>query len=145
MGGRKSVELSHINYTEILKQCLAAVSLCNNICFNGCRILILFDKYTPRFRLILLQGYEYFGYDPATYFSSDADENSFGQDHSFINEDGHGPMAITDESQEGRESRGERQEQPVLEIDLDQVEDGCGGKNVGRSEQNQILRSEAVI
>ena len=25
MGGRKSVELSHINYTEILKQCLAAV------------------------------------------------------------------------------------------------------------------------
>jgi len=114
MGGRKSVELSHINYTEILKQCLAA-------------------------------GYEYFGYDPATYFSSDADENSFGQDHSFINEDGHGPMAITDESQEGRESRAERQEQPVLEIDLDQVEDGCGGKNVGRSEQNQILRSEAVI
>ena len=108
-------------------------------------ILPLFDKYTPRFRLILLQGYEYFGYDPATYFSSDADENSFGQDHSFINEDGHGPMAITDESQEGRESRGERQEQPVLEIDLDQVEDGCGGKNVGRSEQNQILRSEAVI
>ena len=27
MGGRKSVELSHINYTEILKQCLAAVRL----------------------------------------------------------------------------------------------------------------------
>ena len=26
MGGRKSVELSHINYTEVLKQCLAAVS-----------------------------------------------------------------------------------------------------------------------
>ena len=25
MGGRKSVELSHINYTEVLKQCLAAV------------------------------------------------------------------------------------------------------------------------
>ena len=47
-------------------------------------------------------------------------------------------MSITDESQEGRESRGERQEQPVLEIDLDQVEDGCG-KNVRRSEQNQIL------
>jgi len=107
MGGRKSVELSHINYTEILKQCLAA-------------------------------GYEYFGYDPATYFSSDADENSFNQDSSFINEDGHGTMSITDESQEGRESRGERQEQPVLEIDLDQVEDGCG-KNVRRSEQNQIL------
>eukprot|EP00092_Neocalanus_flemingeri_P076617 GFUD01095048.1.p1 GENE.GFUD01095048.1~~GFUD01095048.1.p1 ORF type:complete len:110 (+),score=32.08 GFUD01095048.1:272-601(+) len=104
MGGRKSVELSHINYTEILKQCLAA-------------------------------GYEYFGYDPATYFSSDADENSFNQDSSFIIEDCQG--AITDESQEGRESRGERQEQPVLEIDLDQVEEGCG-KNV-RNEQNQIL------
>jgi len=107
MGGRKSVELSHINYTEILKQCLAA-------------------------------GYEYFGYDPATYFSSDADENSFVHDSSFIHEDGHGAMAITDESQEGRESRGERQEQPVLEIDLDQVEEGCG-KNVRQSEQNQIL------
>ena len=26
MGGRKSAELTHINYTEILKQCLAAVS-----------------------------------------------------------------------------------------------------------------------
>ena len=26
MGGRKSVELSHINYTEVLKQCLAVVS-----------------------------------------------------------------------------------------------------------------------
>jgi len=107
MGGRKSVELSHINYTEILKQCLAA-------------------------------GYEYFGYDPATYFSSEADENSFNQDPSFIHEDSHGAMAITDESQEGRESRGERSEQPVLEIDLDQVEEGCG-KNVNRSEQNQIL------
>jgi len=44
MGGRKSQELSHINYTEILKQCLAA-------------------------------GYEYFGYDPSTYFCMD---NSFG-------------------------------------------------------------------
>jgi len=106
MGGRKSVELSHINYTEILKQCLAA-------------------------------GYEYFGYDPATYFSNEADENSFNQDSSFIIEDGQG--AITDESLEGLESRGERQEQPVLEIDLDQVEDGACGKNVRRSEQNQIL------
>jgi len=106
MGGRKSVELSHINYTEILKQCLAA-------------------------------GYEYFGYDPATYFSSDVEETSFNQDSSFIIEDGQG--AITDESLEGRESRGERQEQPMLEIDLDQVEEreGCG-KNV-RNEQNQIL------
>ena len=29
MGGRKSQELSHINYTEILKQCLAAVGVFN--------------------------------------------------------------------------------------------------------------------
>jgi len=43
MGGRKSQELSHINYTEILKQCLAA-------------------------------GYEYFGYDPSTYFSTEPPE-----------------------------------------------------------------------
>ena len=31
MGGRKSQELSHINYTEILKQCLAAVGVFNLI------------------------------------------------------------------------------------------------------------------
>jgi len=48
MGGRKSAELTNINYTEVLKQCLAA-------------------------------GYEYFGYDPATYFSTEVAEvnNSF--------------------------------------------------------------------
>ena len=34
MGGRKSVELSHINYTEVLKQCLAAVSQTNFISYN---------------------------------------------------------------------------------------------------------------
>jgi len=48
MGGRKSQELSHINYTEILKQCLAA-------------------------------GYEYFGYDPSTYFCAETSLSSLSQ------------------------------------------------------------------
>ena len=40
MGGRKSQELSHINYTEILKQCLAAVgSAKDNVVF------LVFFKY----------------------------------------------------------------------------------------------------
>jgi len=57
MGGRKSQELSHINYTEILKQCLAA-------------------------------GYEYFGYDPSTYFSSEPPEIQMS-DISFSSIDDH--------------------------------------------------------
>ena len=109
------------------------------VAINNRNILFLFHLSLKwELNSNIFQGYEYFGYDPATYFSSEADENSFNQDPSFIHEDSHGAMAITDESQEGRESRGERSEQPVLEIDLDQVEEGCG-KNVNRSEQNQIL------
>jgi len=74
MGGRKSVELSHINYTEILKQCLAA-------------------------------GYEYFGYDPLTYYSTEVGD-----------EEEKGLLGVGEE-----EGRGGKEEQ-VLEIDLDQVE-----------------------
>jgi len=100
MGGRKSVELSHINYTEILKQCLAA-------------------------------GYEYFGYDPATYYSSDQD-SPLPQDCSYVIEDAHNGGADEDSS-----SIADRQEQPVLEIDLDQVTDQK--QSVGRSDPKQIL------
>merc|ERR1719334_2134562 len=50
MGGRKSAELTHINYTEVLKQCLAA-------------------------------GYEYFGYDPSTYFSTEVCAEEAGSFH----------------------------------------------------------------
>lgn len=106
MGGRKSVELSHINYTEILKQCLAA-------------------------------GYEYFGYDPATYYSSDQD--GFPQECSYVIEDGHS-AGLEEDAGSGS---GDRAEQPVLEIDLDQVneekQNACGGKNVGRNDPKQIL------
>ena len=106
MGGRKSVELSHINYTEILKQCLAAVS--HEQRYQAFRII----SYCS---LQCFQGYEYFGYDPATYFSSEADENSFTPEGGYLAEDG--------------QARGE---QPVLEIDLEP-----GG--VKGSEHSQIL------
>jgi len=96
MGGRKSVELSHINYTEILKQCLAA-------------------------------GYEYFGYDPATYYSNDQ------QECSYVIEDGHNPGVEEDAGSSG----GDRQDQPVLEIDLDQVTEQK--QNVRRNDPKQIL------
>jgi len=99
MGGRKSVELSHINYTEILKQCLAA-------------------------------GYEYFGYDPATYYSSDQD-SSPQQECSYVIEDGHSA------GDEDGGSNEDRQEQPVLEIDLDEVNEQK--QNVRRNDPKQIL------
>jgi len=105
MGGRKSQELSHINYTEILKQCLSA-------------------------------GYEYFGYDPTTYFAHDGEESFSGGDCSYVIEDGAG------EAEPG-------ETEPALEIDLDQVEAGkkelkdelesCGKTVGGRSEQGGIL------
>jgi len=84
MGGRKSQELSHINYTEILKQCLAA-------------------------------GYEYFGYDPATYYSTEAPQ--LVCDTSFTSLDGGGG----EEDSHGEVERMEDGE-PELEIDLDSVQ-----------------------
>lgn len=103
MGGKKSEELSHINYTEILKQCLAA-------------------------------GYEYFGYDPATYFSSDPDpdgNNAMLVDEAYIAEDGGGQYEANNqyESQArfpGGPGEGE-EEEPALEIDLDEEASPYGG------------------
>jgi len=108
MGGRKSVELSHINYTEILKQCLAA-------------------------------GYEYFGYDPATYYNIDQ-EQDLQQECSYVIDDGH--HAAGDE--DAGSNIGDRSDQP-LEIDLDHVgppthDDTAQCKSVRRSsDQKQIL------
>ena len=84
--------MSHINYTEILKQCLAA-------------------------------GYEYFGYDPATYYSTEAPQ--LVCDTSFTSLDGGGGE---EDSQHGGDrvdgGEGERMEdgEPELEIDLDSVQ-----------------------
>jgi len=87
MGGRKSVELSHINYTEILKQCLAA-------------------------------GYEYFGYDPLTYHAAEGIEDSncyvMGDTSILMEEE---EVLEIDEDEEDKKQR-----EPVLEIDLDAVE-----------------------
>lgn len=119
------MELSHINYTEILKQCLAAVSSQPPPPF--CQLILI----------LVFQGYEYFGYDPATYYSSDQD--GFPQECSYVIEDGHS-AGLEEDAGSGS---GDRAEQPVLEIDLDQVneekQNACGGKNVGRNDPKQIL------
>lgn len=82
------------------------------------------------------QGYEYFGYDPCTYFSSE--ETDEQQPVLIVDE----ASAAEDEAGGGEDDEDEakppsRVEDPVLEIDLDQVE-GCGGKN-SVSGHNQIL------
>jgi len=102
MGGRKSVELSHINYTEVLKQCLAA-------------------------------GYEYFGYDPATYYSSDHD-SSLSQENSYVI-DGN-PIIAEDDA---ISTDGDRSEQP-LEIDLDHVAGVTGVSRVSAEEKSMRMR-----
>ena len=56
---------------------------------------------------ILFQGYEYFGYDPSTYYSTDQ------ADCSYIIEDGHNA------DDDATSNNGEKHEQP-LEIDLDE-------------------------
>jgi len=99
MGGRKSVELSHINYTEILKQCLAA-------------------------------GYEYFGYDPLTYYSNEAGEEG----GSFHLEDNREEELEIEEFDEE-----EKQREPVLEIDLDEVENCKAEVRQGKDQGRDIL------
>jgi len=115
MGGRKSQELSHINYTEILKQCLAA-------------------------------GYEYFGYDPSSYYATEAVDLSSYSDTSYDEYngtggggDGGGSLAIT-HSMEVDESPGSdpndsssdlREPEPALEIDLDEPPEPAAGGGGG--------------
>lgn len=98
MGGRKSQELSHINYTEILKQCLAA-------------------------------GYEYFGYDPSTYFCSDPPdlETSYTEETSY---DDYSALALSsDQDMEVQEQE--------LQIDLGAT--SSESKILDRDQQDQIL------
>jgi len=101
MGGRKSAELTHINYTEILKQCLAA-------------------------------GYEYFGYDPLTYYSNEVCAEEAG---SFQLEDNR-----EEELEVGEEfDEEEKQREPVLEIDLDEVENCKAEVRQGKDRGRDIL------
>jgi len=109
MGGRKSVELSHINYTEVLKQCLAA-------------------------------GYEYFGYDPSTYFSSEPHEEasfSMMDDGHYNPDDSHQAMLEDGSNIKASEDPDDNEEDTIrhegaLEIDLDKVE-------TYNPERNQII------
>ena len=85
------------------------------------------------------QGYEYFGYDPATYYNIDQ-EQDLQQECSYVIDDGH--HAAGDE--DAGSNIGDRSDQP-LEIDLDHVgppphDDTAQCKSVRRSsDQKQIL------
>ena len=68
-------------------------------------------------KLLYFQGYEYFGYDPSTYYSTDQ------ADCSYIIEDGHNA------DDDATSSNGEKQ---ALEIDLDD-------KTSVKSEHNQNI------
>ena len=87
------------------------------------------------------QGYEYFGYDPATYYNTDQEQDpGLQQECSYVIDDGH--HAAVDE--DGGSNIGDRSDQP-LEIDLDHVphenpENASSCQTVRRSsDQKQIL------
>ena len=121
MGGRKSVELSHINYTEILKQCLAAVRyLTGKTTKSGASKTFFFP-----------QGYEYFGYDPLTYFSNEGGGEEGGSFHLEDNREEELEIEEFDEE--------EKQREPVLEIDLDEVENCKAEVRQGKDQGRDIL------
>ena len=92
---------------------------------------------------IILQGYEYFGYDPSTYYNIDQEQDpALQQECSYVIDDGHHAAAGEDDP---GASITDRSEQP-LEIDLDHVgppddpEKTSACKTVRRSsDQKQIL------
>jgi len=122
MGGRKSQELSHINYTEILKQCLAA-------------------------------GYEYFGYDPSTYYTSEAVDLSGYSDTSY--DEYSAGLALTHAMEVDESAASDppdaasdppdaasdlRETEPALEIDLDEHRDCPKGASASTASlKDQIL------
>jgi hypothetical protein len=69
----------------------------------------------------LLQGYEYFGYDPLTYYSSEPGADSFhmGDSSVMMEEEEEGELGIEEDDEDDDD---EKQREPVLEIDLDEVE-----------------------
>jgi len=115
MGGRKSQELSHINYTEILKKCLAA-------------------------------GYEYFGYDPSTYFSAEMQEDHLAMDFGLnAGEEGGGGGPYEDHlhTEEGGFTEEDATE-PTLEIDLDEIENQSPEKQLaGRQSSDKQIRNQS--
>ena len=76
------------------------------------------------------QGYEYFGYDPLTYYSNEAGEEG----GSFHLEDNREEELEIEEFDEE-----EKQREPVLEIDLDEVENCKAEVRQGKDQGRDIL------
>ena len=128
MGGRKSVELSHINYTEILKQCLAAVRHSKQFGDNN---FYAKDKGIAQDHFFFSQGYEYFGYDPLTYYSNESSGEEGGSFH--LEDTREEELEIEEFDEE------EKQREPVLEIDLDEVENCKAEVRQGKDQGRDIL------
>ena len=80
----------------------------------------------------LFQGYEYFGYDPLTYYSNEVCAEEAG---SFQLEDNR-----EEELEVGEEfDEEEKQREPVLEIDLDEVENCKAEVRQGKDRGRDIL------
>ena len=83
----------------------------------------------PKHVSFLLQGYEYFGYDPLTYYSNEAGEEQFHLEDNREEE-----LEIGEEFDEE-----EKQREPVLEIDLDEVENCKAEVRQGKDQGRDIL------
>ena len=77
------------------------------------------------------QGYEYFGYDPLTYFSNEGGGEEGGSFHLEDNREEELEIEEFDEE--------EKQREPVLEIDLDEVENCKAEVRQGKDQGRDIL------
>ena len=79
------------------------------------------------------QGYEYFGYDPLTYFSNEGGGEEGGSFHLEDNRDNE-ELEIEEFDEEEKQNR-----EPVLEIDLDEVENCKAEVRQGKDQGRDIL------
>ena len=79
----------------------------------------------------LPQGYEYFGYHPLTYFSNEGGGEEGGSFH--LEDNREEELGIEEFDEE------EKQREPVLEIDLDEVENCKAEVRQGKDQGRDIL------
>ena len=77
------------------------------------------------------QGYEYFGYDPLTYYSNESSGEEGGSFH--LEDTREEELEIEEFDEE------EKQREPVLEIDLDEVENCKAEVRQGKDQGRDIL------
>ena len=130
MGGKKSEELSHKlhgDFKAVPSRGKISIHSSLNI-FSTSAFLFTVKCFIYN---VCLQGYENFGYDPVTYFSSDPEADggiAMLVDESYIAEDGGGQFEANNqyESQARFGGVGE-EEEPALEFDLDEEASPYGG------------------